>query len=97
VPDDKLNFLPFGMLVSPSTGRYLLEDFALETSQSATIFITNSERATAKAGREAERALVVGGPQFDRVKFANLEDLPSARHEAQEGRDSLWRCAAVGS
>src|SRR6185369_13220157 len=27
VPDDKLNFLPFGMLVSPSTGRYLLEDF----------------------------------------------------------------------
>ena len=83
VPDDKLNFLPFGMLVSPASGRYLLEDYALETSPSATIFITNSERA-----------LVVGGPQFDRDRFANLEDLPSARREAEEVA-SLYRAAPL--
>jgi CHAT domain-containing protein/Flp pilus assembly protein TadD len=84
VPDDKLNFLPFGLLVSPASGRYLIEDYALESSPSATLFITNSERASAKANRQAERALVVGGPQFDRERFANLEDLPAARREAEE-------------
>jgi CHAT domain-containing protein len=84
VPDDKLNFLPFGMLISPATGKYLLEEYAIETSPSATIFITNSERASSKPNKGAENALVVGGPQFDRERFANLDDLPAARYEAEE-------------
>lgn len=84
VPDDKLNFLPFGMLVSPATGKYLFEEYKIGTSPSATIFLTNSERASAKPKRGTEQALVVGGPQFDRERFANLEDLPAARREAEE-------------
>ena len=84
VPDDKLNFVPFGLLVSPATGKYLLEEFTLQTSPSSTLFITNSERASAKPNRATEKVLVVGGPQFDRERFANLEDLPAARREAEE-------------
>ena len=84
VPDDKLNFLPFGMLISPNTGRYLLEEYPIETSPSATIFITNSEQATRKSNGGGERALVVGAPNFDREKFPDLEDLPAARREAEE-------------
>lgn len=84
VPDDKLNFLPFGMLVSPARGKYLLEEYAIETSPSATIFISSSEAAISKPNTGAENALVVGGPQFDRETFASLDDLPAARHEAEE-------------
>ena len=100
VPDDKLNFLPFGMLVSPGSDRHLLEDYALETSPSATIFIANSEQASKKTRGGAERALVVGDPQFDRERFAELENLPTARHEAKEvanlyGASPLLGAAAI--
>jgi CHAT domain-containing protein len=100
VPDDKLNFLPFGMLMSPNTGRYLLEEYAIETSPSASIFITSSEQARRKSEVGSERALVVGAPNFDREKFTDLEDLPAARREAQEvaklyGAEPLVAAAAI--
>ena len=84
VPDDNLNFLPFGLLMSPTSGQYLLQGYALQTSASATLFIANSEQASKKATEVAETALVVGDPKFDREKFSQLENLPAARHEATE-------------
>jgi len=84
VPDDELNFLPFAALVSPGSGRYLIEDYTLEISPSATVFITNSEQAKERAKGGSERVLVVGDPHFDREKFADLRGLPAARREAEE-------------
>jgi CHAT domain-containing protein/lipoprotein NlpI len=83
VPDDQLNYLPFAALVSPDSGRSLIEDYALETCPSATVFVTNSEQASKKERGGSERVLVVGDPQFDRERFADLPELPAARREAE--------------
>jgi CHAT domain-containing protein len=80
IPDGSLNFLPFAALVSQS-GKYLIEDFTLETSPSATSFILSSDQASLRKLNGAERLLVVGNPYFDRQQF-NLPDLPAAQREA---------------
>lgn len=83
VPDDNLSFLPFAALISPTSGRYLVEDFALETAPSATIFINSSQQAEQRVANKTERLLVVGNPQFDREQFVDLSDLPGAAREAE--------------
>ena len=90
VPDDKLNFLPFASLVSPDTGRYLIDDFTLQIAPSATVFVTSSENAKLRPPLSTERLLVVGNPRFDRKSFGDLPDLPSAKHEAEEIASALW-------
>jgi CHAT domain-containing protein len=84
IPDDKLNFVPFASLVSPATGKYLFEDYALQIAPSATVFITSTESAKLRHARGPERLLVVGNPRFDRERFGYLPDLPAARREAEE-------------
>lgn len=83
VPDKVLNFLPFAALMSDA-GRYLVQDFVLEFSPSATIYIKCSEMARQKESVSAETALVVGNPSFDRDEYPSLTDLPSAVREAEE-------------
>lgn len=82
VPDKILHYVPFGALISPDTGRYLVEDFRLETTPSSTIFVDCSEQARRKGGGE-ERLLSVGDPSFDGAAFPALRRLPSARSEAE--------------
>ena len=82
IPDKVLNDVPFGALLS-SSGKYLVEDYALEQAPSATVFITCSELAKAREGSQAERILSVGNPRFDRTTYSDLEDLPDARREAE--------------
>lgn len=84
VPDKNLSFLPFTALVSPASGRYLIEDFTLQTAPSATIFIKASQQAEQKALNKTEQALIVGNPYFDREQFADLPDLPGALREAEQ-------------
>jgi CHAT domain-containing protein len=84
VPMDNLSFLPFAILVSPTSSKYLIEDYAIETSPSATIFINNSEHSGLRAQTTSEKALVVGNPQFDQVQFSDLRYLPAAAGEAKE-------------
>src|SRR6185503_9822554 len=84
IPDDKLNFLPFASLVSPDTGKYLIEDYTLQVAPSATVFITSSENAKLRQASGPEHLLAVGNPKFDRKQFADMPDLPSARREAEE-------------
>ena len=84
VPDDKLNFVPFASLVSPGTGRYLIEDYTLQIAPSATVFITTTENAKLRQLSGPERSLVVGNPRFDRKQFADLPDLPAATREAEK-------------
>ena len=83
VPDKILHYLPFGALISASTGRYLLEDFRLATVASSSVFVESSEEAARKVGSLEETLLSVGDPNFNRAAFASLPPLPSARAEAK--------------
>lgn len=82
VPDKVLHYLPFGALVSPGTGRYLVEDFRLGLAPSSTIFVDCSEQAGRKEVT-AERLLSVGDPSFHSGDFPALRRLPSAVREAE--------------
>ena len=87
VPDKNLNFLPFSALVSPASGKHLIEDYTIQVAPSATIFIKTSQQAEqlqANRSNNSEQALVVGNPYFDRQQFSGLPDLPSARREAEK-------------
>jgi CHAT domain-containing protein len=84
ISDKNLNLLPFAALISPSSGRYLAEDFALETSPSATAFIESSDNAQQRANNTPEKLLSVGDPAFDRTEFAYLPGLPASRREVEE-------------
>jgi CHAT domain-containing protein len=83
VPDKILNFLPYSSLISPRTGRYLIEDYSLLFAPSSTLFIRSTENAGRKARTKAERLLGIGNPVFDRRLF-ELPDLSSAGVETQK-------------
>jgi CHAT domain-containing protein len=69
IPDDKLNLLPFASLVSPETGRFLIEDYTLQTAPSATIFITSSENAKLRQPVSRERLLLSAIPVSTETTF----------------------------
>lgn len=87
VPDKVLNYLPFAALVSPSTGKYLLEDYRLIVSPSSTVFIASSQIASEKKLTGEEKLLSVGNPRFNRRAFPSFPDLPSAADEARQVAD----------
>jgi CHAT domain-containing protein len=87
VPDKLLNHLPFGALISPTTGKYLVADYPLIYSPSSSVFVSGSEAASERASRAAETLLSVGGPTFDREAFPRLQDLPAAAKEARQVRE----------
>ncbi len=82
--DKSLNYLPFAALLSPSSGRYLIEDYQLEMSPSATVFIKCCDEARSRSTAAKEQLLSVGNPRFDRTEFRSLPDLPAATREARE-------------
>lgn len=82
VPDKILHYLPYSALISPATGRYLMEDYDFGLAPSSSIFVSVSASASKKAGAVEERLLSVGDPSFRRASFPSLPDLPSAAREA---------------
>ena len=84
VPDKILNRLPYGALISSSTGRYLIEDYLPTYAPSASLFVLCAEEANRKSGLSPEHLLSVGNPSFDRRAFPDLEDLPAAARESEE-------------
>src|SRR4030095_1160059 len=83
VPDKTLNYLPFAALVSPVTGKYLIEEFDLGTAASGSLLVQLSEAAQAKAGNADEKLLGIGNPKFNRAAFNTLGDLPASSSEAR--------------
>lgn len=81
--DKSLHKIPFASLISPQ-GKYLIEDFSLFYSPSASVFVTASENAEKRSKVRNERLLSIGNPQFDRTENPNLEDLPNAEIEAEK-------------
>jgi CHAT domain-containing protein len=81
VPDEALMGLPFAALLRRESGRYLVEDRAVMTAPSAGSVLRRLGREAAPAA--PRRALVVGGPAFDRDLFPNLDTLPASEAEAR--------------
>ena len=83
VPDKILATMSFGALVSPASGKYLLEDFQITLAPSANMLLACADEARMKAASGEERLLSVGNPRFDREEFKDLPDLPAAKLEAE--------------
>lgn len=84
VPDKSLNYLPFAALVSPASNRFLVQDYTFAIAPSASLFVNSSNLARAETNISDEKILTVGNPRFNSSEFPNLEDLPSAKKEAEE-------------
>ncbi len=84
IPDKSLHYVPFDALISPDSGHYLLADFSVMVSPSATILIESTRQAAAKTGLKGERLLAVGNPSFDRRANPNAANLPSAEKEVEQ-------------
>ncbi|MFN0140046.1 MAG: CHAT domain-containing protein [Pyrinomonadaceae bacterium] len=82
VPDKILFHLPFATLYSD---KYLVEDFNISYSPSASIFVNSTKRANGFKDKKTESILSIGNPAFDQVEYENtLQRLPSAKDEAKE-------------
>ncbi|MFL6277344.1 MAG: CHAT domain-containing protein [Blastocatellia bacterium] len=84
VPDKALNRLPWDALMSPDSERFLLEDYQVVLSPSATLFAVCTDFAAQKSDLREERILSVGNPGFDTHAFPQLRSLPAAADEAEE-------------
>ena len=84
VPDKALNGLPWDALISPTSGRYVIEDYQVMPTPSATLFAICTDLGEQKAGPRAERVMSVGNPTFNRDTFPNLPTLSDADREAQD-------------
>lgn len=84
VPDKALNYLPFAALFSEHQQKYLIENFALLTAPSASVFLLCDERARNSNSHPSHRILAVGNPRFDHTQFPQLPDLPVAALEAND-------------
>lgn len=82
IPDDFLSSLPFSALINPNSKKYLIEDFAIGYSPSATIFIHCLEKESQVKNKE-KQVLAIGNPKFTQANFPKLHYLKGAEKEAQ--------------
>lgn len=82
VADTSLHQLAFASLVAPS-GRYLVQDFALNYAPSASVLVLATENARRKEQITNETLLSIGNPDFDREENPHLADLQAAEAEAR--------------
>lgn len=83
IPDKVLNYLPFGALVSPTTGEYLANRFPTVLCPSSNVFLVCSDAAQKREGKIPERILSVGNPRFDSSAFPSLSELRATAKEAE--------------
>lgn len=84
VADKTLHFVPFGALMNDQSGRYLVQDFRIMTSSSATVLIDLTNQAKTRTAVTEERLLAVGNPAFDRAANPKLSNLPGAISEVRQ-------------
>jgi CHAT domain-containing protein len=84
VPDKVLHHLPFAALFSARRQKYLIENYALVTAPSASVFLLCAEHARHQVSRTNERVLAVGNPHFDPAAYPQLAELSAAAREAND-------------
>ena len=91
VPDKILHHLPFAALFSARKQQYLIENHALITAPSASVFLLCLERARRARSVKNERLLAVGNPRFDPKAYPQLPELAAATREANSIADNYSR------
>jgi CHAT domain-containing protein/Tfp pilus assembly protein PilF len=86
IPDKQLSKVAFPALISPRTGRYLIQDYALSSASSSSLFVKCSGWAAKKAAHTPERVLSVGDPHFDQGRYG-LSRLPATGRAAMQVAD----------
>ncbi|MBI3427640.1 MAG: CHAT domain-containing protein [Acidobacteria bacterium] len=84
VPDKVLHHLPFAALFSARQQKYLIENHALITAPSASVFLLCTERARRQPAKRNDRLLAVGNPRFDQTRYPQLADLAAAESETRD-------------
>jgi CHAT domain-containing protein len=82
IPDKTLCYLPFEAL-RPDAGNYVIKNYRIAYSPSATLFVLLSEIAESRAGNTGENFVGVGNPSFDRAENPGFRDLPAAEREVR--------------
>lgn len=80
VPEATLRGVPFHALYDRTRDRFLIEDFAVTESPSATIAVMLSKRAGITSD---DNLVAIGATSFDRARFPRLDALPTAEAEAR--------------
>jgi CHAT domain-containing protein len=83
VPDRALAAVPFAALRDGTTGRFLVQDFAIGVSPSAGSYLRAVEHDRQLARRAAPSALVVSNPTFNPELFPGLPGLAGAEEEGK--------------
>jgi CHAT domain-containing protein len=84
VPDKILNYVPYASLISPTSGKYLLEDYVILLSPSSSTFLECSLAKRTMEGMADESLLSIGNPDFDHSKYPDFPDLPESDAEAKK-------------
>jgi CHAT domain-containing protein len=83
VADRPFNTLPFGALINPETGKYLIEKYIISFSPSSAVFIQCSDIAKRKETFPVERCLSIGESVFQQPGLLN-SSLPSTVKEVEQ-------------
>jgi len=83
IPDKFLHRLPFAALVSPATGKYLIEEWTVFYAPSLNVLWHCSETGREKAPSSRGTVLSIGNPAFDFKRYPDLYPLHSAEREAR--------------
>lgn len=101
IPDKSLTKLPFAALLDPKSGKYLIEDFSISTTTSATLYLQQLERYP-NSDHKNWTVYAINNPISDE-KHAPRKSLPGAVSEAENivqlfpgsemvaGRDANYR------
>jgi CHAT domain-containing protein len=81
VPDAATASIPFAMLKNTTTGRYLIEEYALTFAPSAAAYVDTVKRPKPALPL---RPLIVGDPEFREALFPGLQRLQNAEGEARQ-------------
>ncbi|MEP7010823.1 MAG: CHAT domain-containing protein [Acidobacteriota bacterium] len=84
IPTGPLHEFPFSALLSPTSRRFLIEDYPLQVSPSSAIFVAATESLEKQPKTPPRVLLVVDDPAFDPSRHPTLRRLPNAALEAQE-------------
>lgn len=82
--DKSLNKVPFSILNNPETKRYLIQDWSITHTPSATIFVQCLIKDKKLLENDDKSILIIGNSVVNKDIFPDLENIPFVSKEVQE-------------